>query len=184
MLRSVSITALILAGAVTLARADVYRWVDEQGQPHYSDQWMPGSVVIKTGKSRPGGADAAATTEQKSLMATSSRISAQLQEQDNARAVQEDKARNLEVRCKSAKDAYMRAITSRKVYKDEKDGTRTYLSDEEADTYREQVRKAVQDACGSVPKFDPEAPIPEPKAIPEPQPIPEPKVNPAEATSR
>jgi len=184
MLRSVSITALILAGAVTLARADVYRWVDEQGQPHYSDQWMPGSVVIKTGKSRPAGADAAATTEQKSLMATSNRISTQLQEQDNARAVQEDKTRNLEVRCKSAKDAYMRAITSRKVYKDEKDGTRTYLSDEEADAYREQVRKAVQDACGSVPKFDPEAPIPEPKAIPEPQPIPEPKVNPAEATSR
>lgn len=179
MLRRVSLTTLILAGALTLARADVYRWVDEQGQPHYSDQWVPGSVVIKTAKSHPAGADTVtASAEQKSLTATSNRISAQLQEQDNARAVQEDKARNLEARCKSAKDAYMRAITSRKVYKDEKDGTRTYLSDEEADAYREQVRKAVQDACGSVPKFDPEAPIPEP------QPIPEPKVNPAEATSR
>lgn len=178
MLRRVSLTALILAGAVTLARADVYRWVDEQGQPHYSDQWMPGSVVIKTGKSRPAGGDGAAAAEQKSLVATSNRISAQLQEQENARAVQEDKAKNLEARCKTAKDAYMRAITSRKVYKDEKDGSRTYLSDEQADAYREQVRKAVQDACGSVPKFDPEAPIPEP------QPIPEPKVNPAEATSR
>ena len=178
MLRRVSITALILAGTVTLARADVYRWVDEQGQPHYSDQWVPGSVVIKTDKSRPSGAAPAAATAQKSLMATSDRISAQLQEQENARAVQEDKARNLEARCKTAKDAYMRAITSRKVYKDEKDGTRSYLSDEQADAYREQVRKAVQDACGSVPKFDPEAPIPEP------QPIPEPKVNPAEATSR
>jgi Domain of unknown function (DUF4124) len=178
MLRRVSIAALILAGAVSVARADVYRWVDEQGQPHYSDQWVPGSVVIKTTKSHPAGTDAAAATEQKSLMATGNRISAQLQEQDNARAVQEDKARILETRCKTAKDAYMRAITSRKVYKDEKDGTRTYLSDEQADAYREQVRKAVQDACGSVPKFDPEAPIPEP------QPIPEPKVNPAEATSR
>jgi hypothetical protein len=184
MLRAVSISVLMLAGAISLARADVYRWVDDQGVPHYSDQWVPGSVVVKTDKSRPPGLDSTVrSSDQKALASTSSRISAQIQEDDNARAVQEDKAKNLAARCKVAKDAYMRAITSRKVYRDEKDGTRTYLSDDEADAYREQVRKAVQDACGSVPKFDPEAPIPEPQPI-EPQPIPEPKVNPADATSR
>jgi hypothetical protein len=177
MLRAVSISLLIVAGAITLARADVYRWVDDQGQPHYSDQWVPGSVVIKTDKAHPAGADTSASS-QKALAATSNRISADLQQEDNARAVQEDKAKSLASRCKTAKDAYMRAITSRKVYKDEKDGTRSYLSDEEADAYRENMRKTVQDACGSVPTFDPNAPIPEP------QPIPEPKVNPADATSR
>ena len=26
----------------------VFRWVDQNGQPHYSDQWMPGSTVVKT----------------------------------------------------------------------------------------------------------------------------------------
>jgi hypothetical protein len=179
MLRPVTITALFLAGAVGLARADVYRWVDAQGQPHYSDQWVPGSEVIKTGKRPPTGAQSAAPgADQRAVMTASNRTSAQLQEQDNARAVQEDKAKRREALCKTEKDAYMRAITSRKVYKDQKDGTRTYLSDEEADAYREQLRKSVQEDCGSVPKFDPEAPIPEP------QPLPEPKVNPADATSR
>jgi Domain of unknown function (DUF4124) len=179
MLRHLSLTALLFAGALTLARADVYRWVDEQGQPHYSDQWVPGSVVIKTDKARPAGTDTAArVSEQKSLTAASDRASKEVSQEDNARAVQQDVARSRDARCKAAKDAYMRAITSRKVYKDEKDGTRTYLSDAEADAYREQVRKVVQDNCGSVPQFDPEAPIPEP------QPIPEPKVNPADATSR
>src|SRR5215470_18750428 len=48
MLRLVSIAALILAGASTLARADVFRWIDKDGVPHYSDEWVPGSVVIKT----------------------------------------------------------------------------------------------------------------------------------------
>jgi Domain of unknown function (DUF4124) len=43
MLRRISVTALILAGALTIAQADVYRWVDEKGQPHYSDEWVPGS---------------------------------------------------------------------------------------------------------------------------------------------
>jgi Domain of unknown function (DUF4124) len=184
MLRRLSLTAVIFAGALTLARADVYRWVDAQGEPHYSDQWVPGSQVIKTDKAHPPGADAARSQDQRALTAASDRISKELSQQDNARAVQADLAKNRDARCKTAKDAYMRAIASRKVYKDEKDGTRTYLSDDEADAYREQLRKAVQDYCGSVPQFDPEAPIPEPQAIPEPQPIPEPKVNPADATSR
>ena len=184
MLRSVTLTTLLIAGAVGLARADVYRWVDAQGQPHYSDQWVPGSEVIRTAKSRPAGGDSGARgADQKAVVAASNRASAQLQDQDNSRAVQEDKAKRRDALCKTEKDAYMRAITSRKVYKDEKDGTRNYLSEDEADAYREQLRKSVQDDCGSVPKFDPEAPIPEPQPI-EPKPIPEPKVNPADATSR
>lgn len=178
MLRPVTLTALFLAGAIGLARADVYRWVDAQGQPHYSDQWVPGSEVIRTARSHSSGTDAAAGADRKAVMAASNRASAQQEDQDNARAVQEDKAKRRDALCKSERDAYMRAITSRKVFKDEKDGSRTYLSDQEADAYREQLRKSVQDDCGSVPKFDPEAPIPEP------QPLPEPKVNPADATSR
>lgn len=179
MLRPVTLTAFLIAGAVGLAQADVYRWVDAQGEPHYSDQWVPGSEVIKTTRSHPPESESAPrVSDQKAVMAASNRVSTQLQEQDNARAVQEDKEKSREARCKTEKDAYMRAITSRKVYKDDKDGSRNYLSDEEADAYRAQLRKAVQDSCGSVPQFDPEAPIPEP------QPIPEPKVNPADATSR
>ena len=60
MLRRLSVSALIIAGAFTLARADVYRWVDDRGQPHYSDQWMPGSEVIKTSKTRPPGTESTA----------------------------------------------------------------------------------------------------------------------------
>jgi len=180
MLRRLSITALILAGAFTLARADVYRWVDEHGEPHYSDQWVPGSEVIRTNKAHPPGADAAAhAVDQKSLTASNQRIGNQLGDQDNARAVQEDKNKRREALCKQFKDAYNQAITSKRIYKgSSSDGERSYLSDDEADKYREGLRKSVQDNCGSVPQFDPNAPIPEP------QPLPEPKVNPADATSR
>ena len=54
MLRLISFGALIIAGTVTVAQADVYRWVDEHGLPHYSDQWVPGSQIIKTSKAQPG----------------------------------------------------------------------------------------------------------------------------------
>jgi hypothetical protein len=180
MLRRLSITALILAGAFTLARADVYRWVDDKGEPHYSDQWVPGSEVIKTNRTHPPGADASGhVAEQKSLAASNQRIANQLGDQDNARAVQDDKSKRRDALCKQFKDAYAQAITSKRIYKsDASAGERSYLSDDEADKYREGLRKSVQDNCGSVPQFDPNAPIPEP------QPIPEPKVNPADATSR
>ena len=178
MLRRLSLSALILAGASTLAWADVYRWVDDKGQPHYSDQWMPGSEVIKTSKTHPPGYDSATrAADQKNLTASNTKVSAQLEDKDNARAVQQDVASRRAVLCKQSKDSYVRAITSRRVY-NESHGERSYLSDADADAYREQLRKQVQDYCGSVPQFDPNAPIPPP------QPIPEPKVNPAVATSQ
>jgi hypothetical protein len=184
MLRRLSVSALILAGAFTIARADVYRWVDDHGQPHYSDQWMPGSEVVKTSKTHPPGTDRMTrTADQRSLTASNSRVATQLGEQDNARAVQEDLANRRAVLCKQSKDNYMRAITSRRVYKEGPEGARDYLSDPDADAYREQLRKQVQEYCGSVPQFDPNAPIPPPQPI-EPKPIPEPKVNPAAATSQ
>jgi hypothetical protein len=185
MLRRLSVTALIFAGAFTLAQADVYRWVDDKGQPHYSDQWMPGSEVIKTSKAHPTGWDSAArSADQKNLTASNNKVSDQLGDKDNARAVQQDLNSRHAVLCQQSKDSYMRAITSRRVYKEGKEGERSYLSDTDADAYREQLRKQVQDYCGSVPQFDPNAPIPAPQPVAQPKPIPEPKVNPAAATSQ
>jgi hypothetical protein len=177
MSRLVPITALILTAALGVARADVYRWTDEHGVPHYSDQWVPGSVVIKTLKPHPAGAEGSRSSEQRALAASNGRVSAELSEQANARAVQQDVTKTRDAQCKAAKDRYMKAIESRRVYKQDKDGQREYLSDEAADAYRQQARKDVQDRCGSVPEFVPDQPIAEPK------PIPEPKVNPADATS-
>ena len=184
MLRPVVLAALTFTCALACAHADVYRWVDEHGEPHYSDQWVPGSEVIKTVKSHPLTVDSAArAAEQKNLTAASNNVSTQLSEQENARAVQQDVAKSREAHCKTAKDMYMRAITARRVYNEDKGGERTYMTDEQADAWREQLRKATQDACGSVPQFDPNAPIPEPQPIPEPKPVPQPKVNPAAATT-
>jgi Domain of unknown function (DUF4124) len=185
-MRRISVTALLLAGAFNIAQADVYRWVDDKGEPHYSDQWVPGSEVIKTGKVHPPGTDTASRyNDQKTLTAFDKGVDTQLRQEANAKAVQQDLVAKRAANCKQATAAYNQAITARVVYKDSKDGDRTYLSEADADKYREQVRQAVQDNCGSVPKFDPEAPLnPQPQVlVPQPQPIPEPKVNTAAATS-
>ena len=71
---------LLLLLAWGAARADVYRWVDEHGEPHYSDQWVPGSQVIKTNKARPGSETTSAvsspiTLSNSSALRSRSRIS-------------------------------------------------------------------------------------------------------------
>jgi hypothetical protein len=172
MLRLMSITAIVLAAACSIARADVFRWVDEQGVIHYSDEWVSGSVVIKT-TVRPNSSGASTS----GVSTASNRVAEQMTDQANARAVQQDVAKARDSQCSWAKDRYMKAIASRRVYKEGKDGERQYMSDTEADAYREQARKDVQAACGSVPEWKPDQPIPEPKPIPEPQ------VKPQEATS-
>ena len=54
MLRLVCFGTLLLAGTLTAAQADVYRWVDEHGLPHYSDQWVPGSADHQDQQGPPG----------------------------------------------------------------------------------------------------------------------------------
>jgi hypothetical protein len=172
MLRLLSVAALIVAGAVATAQADVYRWVDEHGQPHYSDQWVPGSEVIKTGKGHPPGTDAAAhSSDQKNLSASNQRVDAQLSDEANARAAQQDVAKTRDAQCKAATARYLAAVQSRRIYKAGADGSREFLDDADADTYRAQARKDVQDLCGSVPEVNFEAPAPPDTPAPPPTPI-------------
>ncbi len=178
MVRLLPLIGVIFLGAICIARADVFRWIDDKGVPHYSDQWVPGSTVVKTDKVHPNG-PSAARAEEKSLSSTDRKISQQLSEQDNARAMQEEKGARQKAQCKSAQDRYNKAMEARRIYKPGKDGEQEFLSDADADAYRESMRKDVKDLCGSVPSFDPDKPL-----SPQPEPVPEPKVNPALATSR
>jgi len=169
MLRLVSFGSLILAGTLSVAQADVYRWVDEHGEPHYSDQWVPGSQVIKTSKAHPGSDTLGSRSPQVNRTPDS------MADEANSKAVHQDVERSRDAQCKAAKDRYLKAIEARRVYKEGKNGEREYMPDSDADAYREVARKDVQDRCGSVPNYNPDAPVAEPKAIAEPQAIPEPK---------
>ena len=156
MSRLVALTILIFAGAVGIARADVFRWVDEQGEVHYSDRWVPGSVLIKTNKPHPTvqevEAAAPRVSEQSKVAAAGQRASAQLTQQATAQAVKQDVAKAREQQCKQAKERYEQAVQARRIIKPTKDGEREYLSDAEADAYRLQARNAVQELCGSAPQ--------------------------------
>jgi len=71
---------------------------------------------------------------------------------DTKRAVQNDVAAARAEQCKKAQDEYQHAIIARRIYNEDKDGNRVYLSDDEADAARVRARQAVQDYCGTAPE--------------------------------
>jgi hypothetical protein len=156
MLRTLAISTLILVGAASIAHAaDVYRWVDDHGSVHYSDKWVPGSQLIKATKPHPAAPEAEASqrvADQQKLTKESERISTQLTEENNAKAVKQDVTKMRDQQCKDAKDRYEKSIEARRIYKTTKDGEREYISDADTDAYRLKARTDVQEFCGSAPK--------------------------------
>jgi uncharacterized protein DUF4124 len=157
MLRALALSSFLFVGAVSVASADVYRWVDEQGSVHYSDQWVPGSQLIKSTQSRSSSADSANTVRRTSdtQKPTPSYSSSSNDPSSAVQAVKEDKAKVREQQCKDAKDRYDKAILARRIYKPtqgdkskEDPDAREYLSDEEADAYRVKTRQDMQELCG------------------------------------
>jgi hypothetical protein len=152
MLRTLAISSLLFAGGVSVVHADVFRWVDEHGSVHYSDQWVPGSEVIKFTRPHPTNTSTPAPHPQK---IANDHPAASQSSKTTEKAVKQDVAKIREQQCKEAKERYDKSIEARRIYKmaggdKAKDGNedRQYLSDDEADAYRVKARQDMEDTCG------------------------------------
>jgi len=145
------ITSGLLCGAATAG--DVYKYVDERGNTLYTDRPMPGAVRVSSGTQRPVEATqrsyaAQQTSNNQQLAASNQRISQAQSDQRAAATVAKDlEATRLE-RCKKARSDYETSINSRRMYREEKDGTRSYLSDAELSQQRLAAAKSVEAICG------------------------------------
>lgn len=160
MLRTLAIGSFLFAGAVSVANADVYRWVDDHGGVHYSDQWTPGSQLIKSTKPRPPNSAPSSASQHTPVLSKAAPAPADAsssgEQKAASQAMKQDKAKVREQQCKDAKDRYDKAIEARRIYKtntgakteDDPEG-REYLSDDQADAYRVKARQEMQELCGA-----------------------------------
>ena len=158
MLRTLAISSLLFVGGISVANADVFRWVDDHGGVHYSDQWVPGSEVIKSTRPHPVSSSSDSPRSTPTTQRPASDRASDQSTQVAAKAVKQDLAKVREQQCKDAKDRYDKAIQARRIYKSpqgdkskdtDRPDDRQYMSDEEADAYRVKARQEVQDLCGN-----------------------------------
>jgi hypothetical protein len=160
MLRTLAISSLLFVGGVSVANAaDVFRWVDDHGGVHYSDQWVPGSEVIKSTRPHPASTSSDSPRPTSDTQKTANNhLAGQSSQQSAEKAVKQDVAKIREQQCKEAKERYDKAIQARRIYKPtqgdkskdtDRPDDRQYLSDDEADAYRVKAQQDVRDLCGN-----------------------------------
>jgi len=145
------ITSGLLCGAA--AAGDVYKYTDERGNTMYTDRPMPGAVKVSSGAQRPVEASqrsyaAQQTATNQQLMASNQRVAQGQSDQRAAATVAKDLEATRAERCKKARADYETTINSRRMYREEKDGTRTYLNDAELSQQRLEGAKNVDAICG------------------------------------
>jgi hypothetical protein len=149
MFRILSLAIFLTGAALATHAADVYRYVDAQGGVHYTDTWVPGSTVIHvTHMQKAAEAATPVHSTQSKTPAAGDHAAAEIEKQANEQAVHADVAQAQEEQCKKAKDAYTKAVASRRIIKSGSDDQREYLSEADADAYRLQLRNDMQAACG------------------------------------
>ena len=149
----VPLTLLCLGSAP--AFATVYRWVDSKGFVHYSDRPPEGAAKVvaidprfadrnQNIESQQGADDSAASPP--TTAADDSSPGAQA---DAENAVQQDVAKARAEQCKKARERYQNYIQSQRLFKEDKEGKRTYLSDAELTDARVKAKRDVDELCRS-----------------------------------
>ena len=136
---TIALAALTLV--VSTAVADVYKTVDAQGQPHYSDQWSPGAVLIKQNSTRVETGTPSDNTPKAAAPADPAKAATK-QVQSDLQAVHAQQ-------CKDLKEQYDKELHARRIYQPSEDSSapHQYMSDAEADAERVKTRQAMDAAC-------------------------------------
>ena len=145
------IMMLAVAAAGMAFASDIYRWTDAQGNVHYGD--------------RPTGDASEERLDIGSRPTDASRVQAQVQAAYEARAAakkaaasepagpssEELQAQALErqEKCATYKARLQKFLTSHRLYKEDENGERVYLDEDETLAARERVRNQVEEYCNS-----------------------------------
>ena len=155
MKKSTKALVLLLAiGAVgSAAASDIYQWTDEDGNTQYGDRPSEGSVRVTDIESHPTDnsrilAAAEARQVRQTDAAETAAAAAAANPGPSAQELRAEAADRAE-KCDTYRSRLQKLITSRRLYRQDEDGERVYLSDDEMQTAREKVENQVADYCSS-----------------------------------
>lgn len=148
-----ALTVLALLVISLPAMAEIYQWVDANGNVQYSDRPREGATLVPI-SSRP--TDPAQVRERE-LKRWESGVQAERQEQavDAERTARAEADKDLEAQrrenCGKARKRYAQYSQAHRIYQNLPNGERRYLSDEETTEAREGAAAAVEEWCEDTP---------------------------------
>ncbi len=131
----------IILLSCSLTHAEIYKWLDEHGNPQFSDE-PPKQGQYKKLNISPS--SAISTSED--APSTSSSMSGEMIKKQKAQQELAEKQQLLEQECLRAKD-YLEAVQTAKIYDLNNQGERVYKSDQERANEIKRVERAIKLHC-------------------------------------
>ena len=140
------ILLLLLLLTLTPLQAAVHRWVDDNGNVHYSDQppAKQASEKIEIKPHTPDPATQERLLRHKQTVESSQEAREEQKEQQQAEAKEAEQQKE---RCKQARAQLNLAETTGRIYETDENGERKYMDDKQREAYLEQAREAVKKFC-------------------------------------
>lgn len=140
------ISALMLYSVSGFVFAETYKWTDDEGNVHYSQQPPPGDIKAKTMDTPNAGSEAGKSEVQRRLEAFQKRDEKR-EEAEQERQRQQKKAEIYRKNCQTAKDRLAKLQRGRQVRAFDEDGNMRRLSVEEHQQRIDNVKKDVEKYC-------------------------------------
>ncbi len=153
-MKRTSTTALILILTITAASAaaagEIYMWTDEDGNSHYEDRPVEGairltSIASKSTDSSRVQAMVQARRDSRTAAAEAAANEPQGPSKEELRAEAKERAGQ----CTTSRGRLEKLITSRRLYRQDDNGERVYLGDDEMQAARATVQSQVEEYCSS-----------------------------------
>lgn len=149
---AVCLAVCLAEGIATAQDAPVYKWIDGEGIPHYSDSPPADAAAeqmpIWYRRTDRVAVQARVKSQQDLTAATAIREQQEAQDSQSGEAERQKVLSERQAGCEQAKARAAKYAEARRLYRPGPDGERLYLSDEELDAERAAAIRAVADYCG------------------------------------
>lgn len=150
--RAIAIASMLtLIAASTAFAGDIYKWTDKDGNVHYGDRpagEQPERLAIDSQPTDQDRIHAAAQARVESRAAAAEARAAAAAEGPSKEELQAEADQRAE-KCATFKARMQQFVTSRRLYREDGNGERVYLDDNEALAARERVENQITEFCSS-----------------------------------
>ena len=152
----IALGALLLAPPAAWAAGEMYRWVDAEGQVHYSDQPPPAGArdikaIRSTGVDSIQSSDSDESAEPSYVEQNAAFEERQAKKAEERAEAEKEKQAEAERKknCELAKGNYNTVTTGGRVMRVNAQGEREYLTDEEIQKETIEARKTMEEWCNN-----------------------------------
>lgn len=144
-----------LLSAPAVAGEDIYKSIDAQGRPVYSDRPLSSNaerVRVETGSRNAAAAQAQAAQEMADLARREEERDRQLAADKAAKQTKAAAEKEQAARCVAARNRYLMFAEGNRLYRRDEAGNRVYYTGAEIDTQRESSKQQMDQLCGQQPQ--------------------------------